>query len=724
MKKWCFFLILLLPVPGHTQAPEDLMVEFLRAPTFIAITDEKPEFSWVVPPAINSQTAWQIQVATEKGLLLTGQPDLWDAGKIIDRKSVNVEYGGTPLPSHSKCFWRVRIWNAGNQATEFSEIQQFKTGDLSPCGNASNSFIITYKPPEKLIKKTNGHYYIDFGRDAFGTLMLKIIPVQKETIIIRLGENSNGEYSVDKNPDGNIRYQKVKLEVVPGQSEYTVKLPPDKRNTGPRAVHLPDSIGVIMPFRYCEIENASFPIEKENVRQRIVHYYWEDDQSYFTSSDTILNQIWELCRYSIKATSFCGLYIDGDRERIPYEADALINQLGHYCTDREYTLARRTNDYFIDHPTWPTEWILYTPFLFYYDYLYTGNTEAIRQHWKKLKYKTLTTLAREDGLLDTSPENQTDELILQLGFDDPKTRIKDIVDWPPAQKDTGWKLATEEGERDGFEFKKINTVVNAIYYQALKFMAEMAGAIGEKEDAAFYEEQAKKVHMAFNRVLLDPSRGYYIDGEGSQHSTLHANMFPLAFGLVPEKHKPAVIKFIKSRGMACSVYGAQFLLDGLYREGEADYALQLMTATHDRSWWNMIDVGSTITMEAWDMKYKPNSDWNHAWGAAPANIIPRWLWGIQPTAAGFEKCIIKPQLSNLSHAEIKVPTIRGIIFAKYDRMKKSHIFHINLPGNMEATFDGSLIDFIKMKFQGKPIERVKTKKIVLETGENVIELIF
>ena len=53
-----------------------------------------------------------------------------------------------------------------------------------------------------------------------------------------------------------------------------------------------------------------------------------------------------------------GLYIDGDRERIPYEADALINQLSHYALDTEYSLARNTFEHLMLHPTWPTEWHL------------------------------------------------------------------------------------------------------------------------------------------------------------------------------------------------------------------------------------------------------------------------------------------------------------------------------------------------------------------------------
>ena len=42
----------------------------------------------------------------------------------------------------------------------------------------------------------------------------------------------------------------------------------------------------------------------------------------------------------MKATSFCGLFVDGDRERLPYEADAWINQLGWYATNTDVTVPR------------------------------------------------------------------------------------------------------------------------------------------------------------------------------------------------------------------------------------------------------------------------------------------------------------------------------------------------------------------------------------------------
>lgn len=140
--------------------------------------------------------------------------------------------------------------------------------------------------------------------------------------------------------------------------------------------------------------------------------------------------------------------------------------------------------------------------------------------------------------------------------------------------------------------------------------------------------------------------------------------------------------------MACSVYGAQYLLEGLFTAGEPDYALHLITDTsHDRTWWNMIQQGSTMTLEAWDRKYKPNLDWNHAWGTAPLNVIIRHLWGITPEEPGFASIQIKPQMGNLTSSEIKVLTLKGCLNGKY-KLGKNNVaqFEIILPSNVKANF--------------------------------------
>ncbi len=331
-------------------------------------------------------------------------------------------------------------------------------------------------------------------------------------------------------------------------------------------------------------------MQADDLTQIAYFSYFNDDASSFSSSDSILNQVWELCKYSIKATSFAGLYIDGDRERIPYEADAYLNQLSHYSVDNEYSMARKTIEYFMEHPTWPTEWQLHVALLFYQDYMYTGNTELIEKYYEPLKFKTLMELEYEDGLISTHSPKLTGEFMAKLGFADTTQRVRDIVDWPPAQEDTGWKLPKDwpQGERDGFVFRPVNTVINSFYYRNMKIMALFAHLLNKPDEELDFHVRAARVKKAINERLYNEKDGYYVDGIGTNHGAVHSNMLPLAFHVVPESRKQNVADYIKTRGMGASVYGAQFLMEALYNAGAADYALSLMTATNDRSWYNMI----------------------------------------------------------------------------------------------------------------------------------------
>jgi alpha-L-rhamnosidase len=99
---------------------------------------------------------------------------------------------------------------------------------------------------------------------------------------------------------------------------------------------------------------------------------------------------------------------------------------------------------------------------------------------------------------------------------------------------------------------------------------------------------------------------------------------------------------------------------------------------------NMIRVGSTMTTEAWDERYKPNLTWNHAWGSAPANIIPRKFFGIEPIEPGFRKVRIKPQPGSLTSAEMKMPYTRGTIFCRWEKKSKHHLFEVTIPANTKA----------------------------------------
>lgn len=524
----------------------------------------------------------------------------------------------------------------------------------------------TSQSPVSIERLPDGNVFANFGKAAFGQLKLAVISSSNvDTVIVHLGEAAR-DGRVDRNPGGTVRYARYELAVSEGRAEYELKFRPDPRNStmkedgNMQPILMPESIGEVYPFRYVEVEGLDSAAECRLEREA-VNYPFDDSASYFHSSDSVLNAVWELCKYSIKATSFCGYYVDGDRERIPYEADALINQLAHYCVDNEYAMARRTADYLFTHPTWPTEWTLQSVFIAFYDYLYTGDKALIKKHYELLKAKTLMALRDENGLISTLGGKLTPEFYRSISYS-LKSPMKDIVDWP---RSGSFGLGKKEaGEADGYVLDKYNTVVNAFHYEALVIMSEIAGALGRRKDAKMFSEQSETVLNAFNALLFDTGAGCYrdgLDGDGRpvQHFSLHANMLPLLFGMVPEGNRGSVLDFIRSRGMACSVYGSQYLLDALYDAYDDDYALSLLNSTSIRSWYNMIRLGSTVTLEAWDPCFKNNLDWNHAWGAAPADIIPRKLVGVTPLEPGFKKMRIRPQMGSLKEFSALVPTPRG-----------------------------------------------------------------
>jgi len=683
---------------------------------FTEISNDKPFFGWAMPTLGENaiQTAYRILVASESDLLMGDTADLWDSGKTERNTSANIIYNGKQLEPGKVYSWKVKIWDNNGNESLFSNISQFKTSD-SFAGYLTDKHPIQKQDeyPDHIEQFDKNSYFADFGKAAFGRLRLNLFSENgSDTVKIHLGEVQNNN-RIERSPGGSRRYAEYHIVPIKGWNTYIITIRQDQRNTGNQAILIPEYIGEVTPFRYCEIENYKHPLKERDLIRETAFYPFNESDSYFSSSDSILNQVWELSKYSVKATSFLGVYVDGDRERIPYEADAIINQLSHYCVSGDgYNMARYTHDFLIHNPTWPTEWIMQSVLIAWEDYMYTGNKLSLLHHYDDLKAKTLISLSDDKGFISTRTGKVTPEVLKSIHFNG---TLLDIVDWPH----TGiLGLEKEEGgETDGFVFTDVNTVVNAYHYRALIVMADIALTLGRQNDYIFYTDRANKLKSAFNKHLFDKKRGVYVDGIGTDHASLHANMFPLAFGLVEDKNIETVLNLIRSRGMACSVYGSQFLLDGLYNAGDDDYGLQLLTSKGERSWYNMIRSGTTISMEAWNNKYKPNQDWNHAWGAAPANLIPRKLMGIEPLEPGFRKIQIKPQPSDLEFAELKHPTIRGDIIVRLkNNPLESYTLEVTIPANTTADVNLPYFSYKqKVLVDGRPI------KLAIDGEFSVIE---
>lgn len=319
MKTFILLIILSIFLPGPRKpsgsSPTGLMVEFIREPQNVLIRDPKPEFSWIVPDVAGKQTAYQILVSSSEELLERNIGDLWNGLKTTGSQSTEVEYSGAALPANSLCHWKVRIWDKRSNPSPWSAVQSFRTGTFNDYCTTANSLVETEIRPETVTRTGNDSWFVDFGKAAFGKLVLELKPVRKDTLLIHIGEKLSAKNRIDRQPGGTIRYYSVALPVEPGKTRYVAEIAPDERNTGPAAIHLPDSFGVVSPFRYCEIEKLEN--EPDKIIQKALWHYFDDSSSSFISSDTILNRIWDISKYTIKATSFTGIYIDGDRSVFP-----------------------------------------------------------------------------------------------------------------------------------------------------------------------------------------------------------------------------------------------------------------------------------------------------------------------------------------------------------------------------------------------------------------------
>jgi alpha-L-rhamnosidase len=664
---------LILPMTLRAaNAPGGLLCDLLAHPEETIITNARPQFGWIYNPSFrnDSQSGYHIIVASSLKLAGAGVGDVWDSGWISKSISINVPYAGAPLAIGADYFWRVQTADSTGQASLFSVVQHFITGSATNIFAGRYPLNFVAATPVLLTNTAPGRWFADFGQDAFGYARVHANGAFSPTTVqVRFGEMSNGFAVNTTTPSGSmVRYTNTSFNLVSGNSTYSIRPPAYSYPAG--AIN-PTGCGAVMPFRYLELTNFPGALSLTDVVQMRLLSYFNTNAASFNSSSAALDRIWNLCRNSMQILTFDGIYVDGDRERKPYEADAYIHQLSSYAVDREFTLPRHSLEYLLQHPTWPTEWKFFDIFMAWADYIQTGNSNLLNQYYTMLQADSFTWAATGGGLMKGFP-----------GF--PQTTNSDVVDWPSCDRD-GFVIS------DGGYRNWTNSVNNAFYYRGLRLMANIATVLGRTNDAATYTASANQVYAAYNATFWDNAAQCYEDGVGVDHASASGNYFPLAFGLVPASRQAAVVHFLHSRiaaheGMPCSVYGAQYLLEALFEAGDADTALGLMTTNGPRGWLNMIHLGSTLTTEAWNFADKPNMDWNHAWGAAPGNLIARFVLGLRPITAGFGHILIQPRLGRtLTYARGVVPTIRGPVGISVSNAPESFQLLLNIPGNVTAT---------------------------------------
>jgi alpha-L-rhamnosidase len=114
--------------PTSNLKPAALTCEHLHNP--LGLTEPKPRLSWTLETDQRNQrqTAYQILVAERPEDLENNRGTLWDSGRVPSDQMVDVVYTGRPLRSRQRCLWKVRVWDAGNAASDYSEPAMWQMG--------------------------------------------------------------------------------------------------------------------------------------------------------------------------------------------------------------------------------------------------------------------------------------------------------------------------------------------------------------------------------------------------------------------------------------------------------------------------------------------------------------------------------------------------------------------------------------------------------------------
>jgi alpha-L-rhamnosidase len=108
----------------------NLRTEYLEKP--LGIDERRTRLSWQIAAQKRNcvQSAYQVQAAITVDQLIGGDELVWDSGKVRSQQMSSIRYQGSPVHSRQRYYWRVRAWDQGDRASDWSEPAWWEMGLL------------------------------------------------------------------------------------------------------------------------------------------------------------------------------------------------------------------------------------------------------------------------------------------------------------------------------------------------------------------------------------------------------------------------------------------------------------------------------------------------------------------------------------------------------------------------------------------------------------------
>ena len=227
-----------------------------------------------------------------------------------------------------------------------------------------------------------------------------------------------------------------------------------------------------------------------------------------------------------------------------------------------------------------------------------------------------------------------------------------------------------------------------VWHHQLACVADIAEALGHKEDAAWCRGEMEKIAAAFHEKYYDAENGWYDEGE----QTVGAEA--LLFGMVPEDKKDIILQSVvdgirvrKDNHIDTGIFGTRFLPQMMADHNLLDVVLDAFFNPTYPSFGYEFSKGSTTIWEQWWERGGMTSH-NHGMFCGAATALYRQMMGFYDYRDGGEAVTIRPTLTRRVHdLSATVETLRGTYGIAYTRDEKTVSFRLTVPFGCTATVE-------------------------------------
>lgn len=264
------------------------------------------------------------------------------------------------------------------------------------------------------------------------------------------------------------------------------------------------------------------------------------------------------------------------------------------------------------------------------------------------------------------------------------------------------------------------TATSVFFYDA-KLLAEMAGLIGESEDAALFRNLSEGIRKAFNNKFFNPQTNVYSTGSQTAYS------MPLFFGIVDDSVRNKVVANLVSsiienkNALTAGDIGYRYLLRVLEQEGYSQLIFDMNSRTDVPGYGYQLTKGATSLTESWAGLRDVSN--NHMMLGHLMEWFFSGIGGIRQMTGSnaFDHILIAPEIvGDITWADASIESVHGEISSSWKIEGNDFLLSVRIPSNCKATIELPQTDPDKISENGISVRSSENIKVIKSSDSKTL----